>query len=113
MIDSAIVALLLTEDARSAGFWANMRGISAALLAFCGAVAHASLSRIAVDPQSGQFVDPEGRVRIFHGVNAVYKLEPWYPSNGAFDPTLSLNDQDMQVNVCACRFYARQCSLES
>ncbi|KJE88963.1 endoglycoceramidase [Capsaspora owczarzaki ATCC 30864] len=42
-----------------------------------------------------QFVAPDGRTRIFHGVNVVYKIFPYYPSQGAFDPVTSFNDQDI------------------
>ena len=38
----------------------------------------AELSRIKVR-QDGHFVDNQGRVRIFHGFNAVNKQFPWYP----------------------------------
>lgn len=33
---------------------------------------------------------------IFHGVNVVYKVDPFIPSNGAFDSQNSLNDEDIQ-----------------
>lgn len=41
------------------------------------------------------FIDPEGRSLLFHGVNAVYKVDPFIPSNGAFDPAKSLNEEDI------------------
>jgi len=50
---------------------------------------------IRVDPQSGNFVDREGRTHIFHGVNAVFKKHPWHPSLGSFDARSSLNAEDM------------------
>lgn len=40
-------------------------------------------------------VDEEGRYRLYHGVNVVYKIAPFYPSLGAFDPDNSLGPQDM------------------
>ena len=41
------------------------------------------------------FKDPEGRSLLFHGVNAVYKVPPYIPSDGAFSPTKSLNAEDI------------------
>ena len=39
------------------------------------------LPKISVDPETGHFMDPAGRVRIFHGLNSVEKHEPWYEIN--------------------------------
>jgi endoglycosylceramidase len=51
---------------------------------------------IFVDPLTGQFIDEFGRVRVFHGVNAVVKTPPYHPTiNGPFDPIYSLNKQDV------------------
>jgi endoglycosylceramidase len=55
----------------------------------------AALSDIKVDTATHFFVDALGRYRIFHGVNAVYKVAPFYPSQGAFNPSTSLNKQDI------------------
>ena len=41
------------------------------------------------------FVDAEGRSVLFHGVNVVYKVDPYIPSTGDFDPQNSLNDEDI------------------
>ena len=41
------------------------------------------------------FVDTSGRVVNFHGVNIVYKVAPFIPSQGVFDPETSLNDDDI------------------
>mmetsp|Transcript_31729 Transcript_31729/g.42956 ORF Transcript_31729/g.42956 Transcript_31729/m.42956 type:complete len:165 (+) Transcript_31729:86-580(+) len=38
----------------------------------------------------------EGETVILHGVNVVYKVAPYIPSDGEFDPNLSLNDFDIQ-----------------
>ena len=40
-------------------------------------------------------VDQFGRPTIFHGVNVVYKVDPYIPSQGAWDSQLSLNDKDI------------------
>ncbi|XP_078663338.1 endoglycoceramidase-like [Branchiostoma floridae x Branchiostoma belcheri] len=39
-----------------------------------------SLSRIHVHPDNHWLLDRSGRVRIFHGINAVQKGFPWYPA---------------------------------
>ena len=49
-----------------------------------------------VDPSEGVIKDSTGRSIIFHGVNVVYKTPPFIPSDGEFDPELSLNDQDIE-----------------
>ena len=54
------------------------------------------LSKIAIDPESRQFIDENGRSVLFHGVNIVYKVAPYIPSDGAFDAGDSLNDEDIQ-----------------
>ena len=38
-----------------------------------------ALSAIRWDPTLRQYVDDAGRARLFHGVNVVYKKEPWFP----------------------------------
>lgn len=53
------------------------------------------LAVIKVDTTSQHFVDEYGRVRLFHGVNAVYKLPPWHPNPNGFDPQNSLSPQDV------------------
>eukprot|EP00927_Polykrikos_kofoidii_P059479 TRINITY_DN5462_c0_g1_i1.p1 TRINITY_DN5462_c0_g1~~TRINITY_DN5462_c0_g1_i1.p1 ORF type:complete len:700 (-),score=78.38 TRINITY_DN5462_c0_g1_i1:191-2290(-) len=58
-------------------------------------VAPISSAQIRVDPATGHFVDTEGRVRLFHGVNVVQKSFPWHPSLGDFHPNTSLNAEDM------------------
>jgi endoglycosylceramidase len=50
---------------------------------------------IQVNPKNQFFVDDQGRVRIFHGVNAVYKVPPWIPQTTGFDPQLSLSSEDI------------------
>jgi endoglycosylceramidase len=53
-----------------------------------------SFADINIDKNSRQFVDKEGRVRIFHGVNIVVKNPPYTPLEGSFDPINSLSDID-------------------
>lgn len=40
-------------------------------------------------------VDSHGRSTIFHGVNVVYKIDPYIPLDDSFEPQLSLNDKDI------------------
>eukprot|EP01130_Rhizamoeba_saxonica_P007725 TRINITY_DN3133_c0_g1_i2.p1 TRINITY_DN3133_c0_g1~~TRINITY_DN3133_c0_g1_i2.p1 ORF type:complete len:515 (-),score=85.88 TRINITY_DN3133_c0_g1_i2:469-2013(-) len=55
-----------------------------------------SVPTILVDTESNTFVDSYGRTRIFHGVNAVYKVPPYHPDMIDFHPQLSFNDEDIQ-----------------
>lgn len=67
------------------------------LLCFLFCAASASLPSIKVDPSSHHFVDENGQVRIFHGVNAVEKQAPWYPVYDHFDPIDSLSPADARL----------------
>lgn len=40
-------------------------------------------------------MDAHGRTTLLHGVNAIYKIDPYIPSEGEFDPDNSLNDEDI------------------
>ena len=51
--------------------------------------------RIDIDTENRSFVDAQGRQVIFHGVNVVYKVDPYIPSSGDFDSQNSLNDEDI------------------
>lgn len=53
------------------------------------------LPSIQIDPDSQHFIDEFGRVRIFHGVNVVYKQPPFLPNLTNFDPQNSLTDFDL------------------
>lgn len=55
---------------------------------------HVASGFIKVDPKTQFFIDEHGRVRLFHGVNAVYKIPPWYPQTEGFDPLNSLSELD-------------------
>eukprot|EP00128_Syssomonas_multiformis_P014358 Colp12_sorted_trinity150504_noHs@8228 len=78
-----------------------MRAVVVALvLALAVLTAEASLGRIKVNPETHLFVDEFGRTRIFRGVNAVYKVGPYYPPNKSeFDPSDSLNEKDADLLV--------------
>ena len=56
---------------------------------------HASTYK--VNPSTQFFIDQYNRSCLFHGVNAIYKLPPYYPPIlDSFDPLNSLSDQDYQ-----------------
>jgi hypothetical protein len=57
-------------------------------------------NQVYVDPLTRAIRDPEGRHLIFHGVNVVYKMAPYYPShefNTPWDKDNSLNRQDLRL----------------
>jgi len=79
------------------------RRLAIAIVAVCAACATAAgaatepqpLDAIRVDPATGQFIDRHGRVRVFRGVNVVWKEFPWYPpSEGDLQNTLSTKDME-------------------
>jgi endoglycosylceramidase len=49
---------------------------------------------IQIDTATQHYVDAEGRTRIFHGVNAVFKIPPWLPAQDGFDTTTTLSPLD-------------------
>lgn len=61
------------------------------------ALVHGVAGKMSVDPASQMFIDEQGRVRIFHGVNAVYKIDPWYPQLDGFNTNVSLSVQDAEL----------------
>eukprot|EP01096_Ripella_sp_DP13-Kostka_P014216 TRINITY_DN634_c0_g1_i4.p1 TRINITY_DN634_c0_g1~~TRINITY_DN634_c0_g1_i4.p1 ORF type:complete len:536 (-),score=168.48 TRINITY_DN634_c0_g1_i4:53-1615(-) len=52
-------------------------------------------NNIVVNPKTLDFVDSYGRTVLFHGVNVVYKVPPYYPNLEKFSPQLSLTSTDM------------------
>lgn len=79
------------------------------LIVFCVA-SSTNLPKILVDPNTNHFVDEFGRVRLFHGVNVVYKVPPFLPNLTDFDPQNSLTPDDLanlnQWGFNVIRFYA-------
>jgi len=68
--------------------------ISSILLVLC---CYTFASNYRVNPANQFFVDSDKRVVIFHGVNAIYKLAPFYPPVlDKFDADLSLSEVDFQ-----------------
>lgn len=62
-------------------------------IVFLAALTSASAS-VKINPSNHFFVDGNSRTRIFHGVNAVYKIAPWFPSTEGFDFKSSLSATD-------------------
>ena len=58
-----------------------------------------SFDSIKIDTTSRRFIDQYKRERIFHGVNAVYKIAPWIPTSNKFDPLNSLSVEDADILV--------------
>ena len=54
-----------------------------------------AIARIFVNPETRQLMDEHGRSLLLHGVNVVYKVDPYIPSEGEFDSNDSLNDEDI------------------
>eukprot|EP00005_Dracoamoeba_jomungandri_P000139 CAMPEP_0174253230 /NCGR_PEP_ID=MMETSP0439-20130205/2606_1 /TAXON_ID=0 /ORGANISM="Stereomyxa ramosa, Strain Chinc5" /LENGTH=525 /DNA_ID=CAMNT_0015334145 /DNA_START=19 /DNA_END=1596 /DNA_ORIENTATION=- len=61
-----------------------------------GVIKITDATTIKVNTTTQLFEDSEGRVRVFHGVNVVYKIFPWHPSNHSFDPNNSLAPIDIK-----------------
>ena len=70
-----------------------MKQILFLLLAF--SFCFAQLGQISINNKTRQFVDQHNRTVIFHGVNIVYKIKPYLPSNETFDPQNSLTDSEI------------------
>ena len=51
---------------------------------------------IKIDPATNAFKDELNRETFFRGVNAVYKLAPYHPDTGEYDPQFSMNAQDAE-----------------
>lgn len=63
-----------------------------------GAVATVAYTnaKVSVDNENRRIRDSNGRDLILHGVNVVYKVDPYIPSQGDFNTEESLNDEDIQ-----------------
>ncbi|KAL4454599.1 hypothetical protein ABPG74_021804 [Tetrahymena malaccensis] len=49
-----------------------------------------------VNQTTHRIVDEQGRERIFHGVNTVVKVKPYIPYIDAFEPCMSVSEQDFK-----------------
>ena len=52
-------------------------------------------NRLKINPETRFIVDFFGRSTLLHGVNVVYKVSPYIPSDAAFDAENSLNEEDI------------------
>jgi hypothetical protein len=51
---------------------------------------------VRVNPATRMIEDLHGRTLLFHGVNAIYKVDPFIPTiDGPFDSDNSMNDEDI------------------
>lgn len=63
-------------------------------------LAAAQSGEITVNTTTRFMIDGARRPTIFHGVNVVYKVDPYIPTmNSTFDAQISLNDQDIEDMV--------------
>jgi len=71
-------------------------------------------SNFKINPETRHFIDQFGRSRIFHGVNAVYKLPPHHPPIlDNFDAFNSLSDEDFKnLNTWGLNFIRLYLSWE-
>jgi endoglycosylceramidase len=69
--------------------------LSLATLALLFSSVFAQNGRISIDTKSRQLKDGSGRSVIFHGVNVVYKVDPYIPDKDNFDSQLSLTDKEL------------------
>ena len=52
-------------------------------------------NKLRINPKTRFLVDSYGRTTLLHGVNAIYKVDPYIPLTDEFDPQNSLNDDDI------------------
>eukprot|EP01031_Cornospumella_fuschlensis_P028006 gene28006-33819_t len=71
-----------------------MKYFASLLLVLVAWFAVALGDKIKVNTAKREFIDNYGRTRVFHGVNAVYKMAPWHPTLEGFDPSNSLSAED-------------------
>ena len=69
-----------------------MNLINLLLTGICAAITDSS-NKISVENR--KFIDEYGRQVLLHGVNIVYKVEPYLPTTDTFDSERSLTDQDI------------------
>lgn len=69
----------------------------ACVLAVTGEGSRIRVSRTGKVKHGYVFIDASGRARLFHGVNAVYKIPPWRPQLSGFDHRYSLSEEDAKL----------------
>lgn len=74
----------------------NMKFTKALTSAFLlGTAVATSDGKFTIDPESRVIRDEHDRHVIFHGVNVVYKVDPYIPGTETFDAQTSLDDEDI------------------
>ena len=74
--------------------------LTLAVAAFLVGLVKSQTGEITVNTTSRFMIDGARRPTIFHGVNVVYKVDPFIPTtNSTFDPQISLNDKDIEDMV--------------
>ena len=69
------------------------KALSSALL--LGSAVATPDGKFTVDPVDRVLRDADDRHVILHGVNVVYKVDPYIPGTGTFDSQTSLDDEDI------------------
>jgi hypothetical protein len=62
---------------------------------------------ISVDPTTSRLRDQDGRERIFHGTNVVYKAPPYIPQTNGFNFQYSFSEVDMK-NIAVCPYSEKE-----
>jgi len=68
-----------------------------AAVVYLAAICLAGDVKVSLDrkvPHGQVMIDKYGRTRLFHGVNAVYKVPPYYPTPTGWDTTSTLSEKD-------------------
>lgn len=72
------------------------KGISVfSVIAALAGYAAANTGGISIDSKIRSMRDSSNRTVMFHGVNVVYKVPPYIPTNATFDAELSLTDAEL------------------
>jgi endoglycosylceramidase len=67
------------------------------ILVYCFLVALSVSAPVHVDPETNMFVDDTGRERFYHGLNVIYKKDPWYAPFEGYDVNTTFSDIDMKM----------------
>ena len=54
-----------------------------------------TVTRLDIDSSTRTLIDQNDRQVLLHGVNVVYKVAPYIPSDGSWDPEDTLDDKDI------------------
>lgn len=68
------------------------KSLSLAVAVSLSALTSCQKGPISIDTVNRLLIDQHKRSVLLHGVNIVYKVDPYVPSTDAFDPYLSMTD---------------------